>query len=114
MWGMCGSGTRVCALLTGSLVAVCLVSDVFVFGKPWFSLLGAVRSFAGIALMADALLGLLLCRWRRVLPWVAAAFALVCSVACLSELSDYRDTYQADQKIAQTVLSALEQDQVTS
>ena len=109
-----GAGIRLLALLTGVLLAVAPVTPFFVLGNPWFSLRGTVTSFAGIALMADTLLGLLLCRWRRGLPWAAAAFALVCCVASLSELSDYRDTYQTDQKIAQTVLSALEQDQVTA
>ena len=63
-----GAGIRLLALLTGVLLAVAPVTPFFDLGNPWFSLRGTVTSFAGIALMADALLGLLLCRWRRVLP----------------------------------------------
>lgn len=100
------------ALLAGVLLAVAPVTPFLILGNPWFSLRGTVTSFAGIALVTDTLLGLILCRWRKVLPWVSAAFALVCLVACLSEVSDYRDTYQKDQQIAEAVLSALERDGV--
>lgn len=109
-----GAGIRLLALLTGVLLAVAPVTPFLILGNPWFSLRGTVTSFAGIALAADTVAELVLCRWRRVLPWAAAAFALVCSIACLSEVSDYRDTYQTDQKIAQTVLTTLQQDQVTA
>lgn len=110
--GQSGAAVRLLALLAGALLAIAPVTPFFVLGNPWFSLRGTVTSFAGIALMADVLLGWALGRWRGSLPWLAAAFALVCSVACLSELSDYRDTYQTDQQIAGAVLSALERDGV--
>lgn len=103
---------RLLALAAGALLAIAPVTPFFILGNPWFSLRGTVTSFAGIALAADALLGLVLGHWRRVLPWAAAAFALVCSVACLSELSDYRDTCRSDQQIAQMVVSTLVGDHV--
>lgn len=105
-------GIRLLAWLVGILLAVVPVTPFLILGNPWFSLRGTVTSFAGIALVADTVAELIFCRWRRVLPWAAAAFALVCSIACLSELSDYRDTYQTDQKIAHAVLSTLKEDQV--
>lgn len=103
---------RLWALLAGVLLSVAPVTPFLILGNPWFSLRGTVTSFAGIALVADALAGLALSRWPKVLCGGAAALALVCSVACLSELSDYRDTHYNDQNVAQIVLSTLEQDQV--
>lgn len=103
---------RLLALLAGFLLAVAPVTPFLILGNPWFSLRGTVTSFAGIALIVDTLAAWVLCRWRKALPWISAAFALVCLVACLSEVRDYRDTYLADQQIAETVLSTLEQDGV--
>lgn len=102
------------ALFAGIVLAAAPVTPFLILGNPWFSLRGTVTSFAGIALVADTAVELIFCRWRRGAPWVAAAFALICSVACLSELSDYRDTYQTDQEIAEAVLSALEWDGVAA
>lgn len=101
---------RLLALAAGVLLAVAPVTPFFILGNPWFSMRGTVTSFAGIALVADAAAGLILYRWNEVLPWVSAAFALVCLVACLSEMRDYRDTYQTDQQIAQAVLNAVKRD----
>lgn len=103
---------RMLALLAGVLLTIAPVTPFFILGNPWFSLRGTVTSFAGLALVADTAAGLVLFHWKKALPWVSAAFALVCLVACLSELSDYRETYHTDQQIAGAVLSALEQDGV--
>lgn len=97
------------ALLSGVLLAAGPASLFLVLGNPWFSLRGAVTSFPGIALLADALL---LWLWDRLgleragLPVLAAALAFVFCVAGASEIRDYRDTYDNDQRIAGLVLDA--------
>lgn len=105
-----GLPARLLALLAGVLLAIAPITPFFILGNPWFSLRGTVTSFAGIALAADTVAGLIFCRWKKVLPWISAAFALVCLVACLSEIRDYRDTYQTDQKIAGMVIAAVKED----
>ena len=100
------------ALLSGLLLAAAPVSLFLVLNNPWFSLRGTVTSFPGIALAADSLLVWL---WDRLslrrsgLPVLAAVAAFVFSVAGASELRDYRDTYENDQRVARLVLEAAEE-----
>lgn len=100
------------ALLSGILLAAAPVSLFLVLNNPWFSLRGTVTSFPGIALIADSLLVRL---WdalplrRSGLPVLAAAAAFVFCVAGASELRDYRDTYENDQRVARLVLEAAEE-----
>lgn len=101
------------ALLSGVLLAAAPVSLFLVLNNPWFSLRGTVTSFPGIALIADSLLVRL---WdalplrRSGLPVLAAAAAFVFCVAGASELRDYRDTYENDQRAARLVLEAAAED----
>lgn len=103
------------ALLSGVLLAAAPVSLFLVLNNPWFSLRGTVTSFPGIALIADSLLVWL---WDRLplrrsgLPVLAALMAFVFCVAGASELRDYRDTYENDQRAARLVLKAAEEDPV--
>lgn len=100
-----GGGTAL-ALLTGFLMALAPVTIFFVLGNPWFSLRGTVASFCGAALMADALLGRLLSRLggrETAAAVLCGVLALVFCVASVSELHDYRATYEDDQ----TVMSAI-------
>ena len=98
------------AFVCGLLLAAAPVSLFFVLESAWFSLRNTVSSFPGIALMADALiLGI----WSR-LPGrqkgpaaLAAAMALVFCVAGASEVWDYRDTYEDDQKVARLILDTV-------
>lgn len=100
------------ALLSGLLLAAAPVSLFLVLNNPWFSLRGTVTSFPGIALAADSLLVWL---WDRLslrrsgLPVLAAVAAFVFSVAGASEIRDYRDTYENDQRVARLVLEAAEE-----
>ncbi len=101
------------ALFLGLLLAVAPVTPFLILDNPWFSLRGTVTSFAGIALMADALAALLLRgRLRPALPALAACAAVVFSLAALSEVSDYRLSYQSDQYIAHAVAEVLQRDGV--
>lgn len=99
------------ALLVGLLLALAPLAPFLVIANPWFSFRGAVASFGGIALGVDALTAAL---WSRVkggrlaAPAVAAAVAAVFCIAGVSELHDYRQTYQDDHKAADTVLAQLD------
>lgn len=108
-----GSAPLPLALLSGILLAAAPVSLFLVLNNPWFSLRGTVTSFPGIALIADSLLIWL---WDRLslrrsgLSVLAAVTAFVFCVAGASELRDYRDTYENDQRAAKLVLAAAEED----
>lgn len=100
------------ALLSGLLLAAAPVSLFLVLESPWFSLRGTLTSFPGIALLADSLLVRL---WDRLalrrggLSVLAAAMAFAFCLAGASEIRDYRDTYENDQRIAKLVLEAAEE-----
>ena len=104
------------ALGLGVLLAAAPVTPFLILANPWFSFRGAVTSFAGLALVCDAVAGLL---WRR-LPGghrgpaaLAGLAALVFCVAGASEVGDYRDTYFNDQRAAQAAVEALARDYPT-
>lgn len=101
------------ALLIGVLLAAAPVTPFLILANPWFSLRGAVTSFAGIALVCDTIVMAL---WR-ILPAqksgpaaLAAVTALVFCMAGASEVGDYRDTYLDDQQAATLVLEQLKED----
>ena len=100
-------------LLSGLLLAAAPVTLFLIQDKPWFSLRGAVTSFPGLALMADGVMEALWTKTgvRREAP---AALAALCALAfCMagaSEIADYRDTYQADQRAARAVLDVISAD----
>ena len=91
----------------GALLALAPVTIFFFLANPWFTVRGAAPSLLGIGLMADALAQWLLPRRRRVHAVLAGVLTLVFLVAPLSELQDYRDTYEADQTAARVILDAL-------
>ena len=117
LWARCeedgGKKRTGLALLSGFLLAAGPVSLFLVLGNPWFSLRGAVASFPGIALMADAAA---LWLWdklplrREGLSVLAAAAAFVFCVAGASEIVDYRYTTEHDRRAAFLVKTALEAD----
>ncbi len=90
------------ALLVGFLMALAPVTIFFVLGNPWFSLRGTVASFCGAALMADALLTWLLNRLKNsetVTAALCTVLALAFCIASVSELHDYKATYEDDQAV---------------
>ncbi len=101
------------ALLSGSLLAAAPLTVFLLVDNPWFSLRGAVTSFAGLALAVDTLVEAL---WSRLPPRrdgpavLAAALALVFLAAGASEVGDYKTTYENDQRIAGEVLRDLRRD----
>lgn len=98
------------AFVCGLLLAAAPVSLFFVLETAWFSLRNTVSSFPGIALMADAvILGLwnFLPGRRRGPAALAAGMALVFCVAGASEVWDYRETYEHDQRTAHLILDTV-------
>ena len=92
-------------------MALAPLTIFFVLESPWFSLRGTVTSFPGLALMADALVALVLCRLkgrRTVTAALSTALALVFCAAAVSEVHDYRETYADDQAVIAAILSATE------
>lgn len=105
-----GGGTAL-ALLVGFLMALAPLSIFFVLGNPWFSLRGTVASFCGAALMADALLGGLLRHLRgreTVTAVLCGVLALLFCTAAVSELHDYRATYENDQAVMSAIRAGTE------
>jgi len=101
------------ALLVGLLLTVAPLTPFLILANPWFSLRGAVSSFPGLALICDTLVMTL---WRRLPGYrtgpavLAALAALMLCVAGVSEIGDYRNTYENDQRAARAVLEQLEED----
>ena len=97
-------------LVTGFLMALAPITIFFVLARPALPLRATLFSFCGLALMADSLVGLLLRRSARrgaAVAVLCAAFALIFSVASVSELHDYRQTYLDDQQAGAAIISAL-------
>lgn len=92
-------------LLAGLFLAVVPLALFFVIRNPWFGVRNAVPSFLGLALMADALFDLIFGRLpkaRTVQAAVVSLACLLCCIASVSELHDYRETTVADKQIAKT------------
>ena len=96
---------------TGAFLAIIPVIIFFVIKNPWFGLRNAMPSFCGLALMGDALFDLVFGRFKR--GYIAEAalvsiLALLCCVASVSEIHDYRETTIADTAIASAAVEAIE------
>jgi len=108
-----GKGERpAAALIVGFLMALAPVTLFFVLADPSVALRNTVFSFCGLGLMLDALFQLLLRRTASpgaVCGGVCVLLAAVFSIAAVSELHDYRDTYRADQRAAAAICAALEE-----
>lgn len=101
------------ALLVATALICAPLAPFFIVSNTWFSLRGTVPSFCGIALFADTLIRLILNKspWRRqLIAGFASVFSLVCCVAAISELHDYRETTLFDQSILQLIYRTAEED----
>ena len=99
-------------LIFGFLLALAPVTPFFILDNPWFSLRGTVPSFAGLALMADALVWLVVRRLnsrRTITAVLSCGLALVFCVAAVSEIHDYRLTTRSNEQAAQAVLAGTEE-----
>ncbi len=97
--------------LVGFLLGIAPLTLFFIVANPWFGARGTVASLCGVAIFFDCLFRLILCRLPnrdQLLRIFATALSLVCCVAAVSELHDYRQTTINDQSIGAVLLTALE------
>ena len=95
----------------GLILAIVPLTLFFVLKSPWLGLRNLVVSFCGLALVVDALFDLVFGRvkaGKNAEAGIAAALALLCCVASISELHDYREATEADTTIAKAAAEAIE------
>ncbi len=98
-------------LFSGLFLAAAPLILFFVLKAPWFGFRNAVISFCGLGLALDAMFDLVFGRiksGKTVEAVLVAALALVCCVASVSELHDYRETTLADTQLAEAAAEAFE------
>lgn len=98
-------------LFSGIFLTVAPLVLFFVLKSPWFGLRNAVTSFCGLALILDALFDLVFGRLKSgkaAEDVIVAALALLCCIASVSELHDYRETTLADTKITSAAAETFE------
>lgn len=103
-------------LLAGLFLALAPVLVFYVLKAPWFGFRNTLTSFCGLALVADALFDLLFGRLKKgavVQAVLVSVLALLCCVASVSELGDYRTTYLADSAIGSAASDALDETDLT-
>jgi len=100
-------------LLTGILLTAAPVSLFFITTNTWFSVRGTVMSFLGIAMIADWLLvsisGLFKRHGLKVYAACSSVAMLVFMVASISELHDYKLTYENDQNTLAAIASVVDE-----
>ena len=99
--------------LAGLFLAAAPLLLFFVLKSPWFGVRNAVPSFLGLALMLDSVFSLIFGRLRSaaaVQAAVVSSLCLLCCIAAVSEIHDYRETTTADQQIAKTAAEAIVSD----
>ncbi len=90
-------------LFAGLFLAAAPLMIFFVLREPWFGLRNVVPAFCGLALLLDALFDLVFGRFkfsRELQAGLISGFALLCCIASVSELHDYRETTLADTRLA--------------
>lgn len=92
------------AFIIGFIITIAPITPFLFLGNPWFSLRGTVCSFAGAALLADTMLRLLFKNKNIILKTVTSLFVLVCCISSVSELNDYKKTYEYDRLVTNIVL----------
>ncbi len=91
------------------------IAPFFFIANPWFSLRNTVASYVGLALLGDFICRRLaaLIKNARVGSIVTASVATLCTAVFLtagvSELHDYKATYEKDEVIVDTILAAVEE-----
>lgn len=90
-------------LVAGLFLTAAPLLPFFLIQSPWFGVRNAVPSFLGFALMGDAVFELLFGRIKKassVKAGIVSLLCLLCCIASISELHDYKETYEADTQIA--------------
>ncbi|MFI3254928.1 MAG: hypothetical protein R3Y63_11440 [Eubacteriales bacterium] len=94
------------ALIVGFLLFLAPISMFFLVANPWFGLRNTVLSFLGIAFMIDTVFSLISKKMPKAknLPAVTAYCLAVASIiASVSELSDYKSTYEDDTQVVSAI-----------
>lgn len=95
-------------ITTGILLAIAPVTPFFILGNPWFSLRSTVCSLVGIALITDTLLRLIFKNKKIAVQTVTASFVLVCCISSVSEIHDYKATYEYDRLMMNVLTDQIE------
>ncbi len=91
------------AIIYGVILASAPVMPFLIVGNPWFSLRNTVCSFIGIALAADAFLRFVFSGKKNASSFCTAVFVFICCISSVSELHDYKATYEYDRKISNII-----------
>jgi len=84
------------AYVFGFLLALAPVSIFFFIANPWFSIRNTLPSFVGLAFLLDLTVRLCLRNRVRVRAGICAALVVLFCIGSLSEMHDYRATYDHD------------------
>jgi len=103
----CQKKSFIIQLLTGCVLVVAPLAPFFVIDQPWFSFRGAVTSFCGTALAADALLHILNEKIYRI---AVVTFCAVCCIASVSELYDYKLTTENDIAVVKSISEVIDEE----
>lgn len=87
----------------GLLLFLAPLVPFFIIENPWFSFRGTVTSFVGIALVIDCVIRFITKNGRIAIAVLGSFFACVFCVCAVSEIADYRSTYEADQRVVSAV-----------
>ncbi|MDR2502697.1 MAG: hypothetical protein LBC78_05560 [Oscillospiraceae bacterium] len=97
-------------LAVGLALAIAPTAPFFFQANVWFSMRGACMSLLGLGLIFDCIVSLALrrVRARRTITGILAGMiALLCCVASVSELYDYKRTAEYDRLLSGVVIAAL-------
>ncbi len=94
--------------ITGITLASAPITPFLFLSNPWFSLRSTVSSFAGIALILDSFLRLIIKNKKIVLHTITAVFIFVCCVSSVSEIHDYKKTYEYDTLVINVIKQEIE------
>ncbi len=101
-----GKATLAVSAAFGLLMTLVPLAPFFIIeGEPWFSFRGTVPSFAGIALLCDTLLRLVTHDRKKIIAPICAAMAFVFCICSVSEISDYKQTYENDTTVVKALAS---------
>ncbi len=92
----------------GFLLALAPVSIFFFIANPWFSIRNTLPSFVGLAFLLDLTVRFVLRKFVRVRAALCAALVLIFSIGAVSEMHDYRVTYDHDVAFLDMVAYKLE------
>ena len=96
-------GKLILPLGIGSLLIIAPLAPFFIVENPWFSFRGTVSSFAGIALVCDAIFRLITKNKKYSVAIFSSLAACIFCICSVSEIADYRATNEADMKVVSTI-----------